>query len=569
VTVLRTGALLLIACLAGCPGAPVEGEDTGSGSVSTGDATTSPTTGAACEPGAAVCEGDALRVCGDDGTPGPPSACAVRCEDGRCVDCTPGERRCLEGDAYACDDAGTWQLHAACNPTQDLVCEAGACVGACAPEALIAAGASHLGCEFYPVSIAARVGGEDVFGVVVVNPGDDPATVTATKSFWSGAVRTVPPHGSAEIFLPWDLELAAFDIVSDHVSEGAVRLQSDRPVAVVQHSPMLPQGTADSSLLLPVHAWGREYAVASAASYEFVELGTPSWGVFAVVAAEDGTSVELHPPEGAVVRPGGGVAADGAGAVVLARGDVLQVVAGLGGDLTGARVVADRPVQVIGGHTCAQVPVGVDYCDHLEESMLPVPTLGTTHVLVPPVRLDDPGQRAPQRVRVVAVADLTTLAVDPPLDVPSLLVYAGDALELPPSSEIHVLTTDKPVLVAQYMQGSELVGGTGDPSLTLAIPVERFRREHVFAVPSAWPLADLDIVAPAGAQVTIDGAPVLEWTAAGASGHAVAHLRLLPAGPAAHVVTADVPVGASLYSPGTPTIAVSFWHPLGLAFAGP
>src|SRR5690606_13738503 len=102
--------------------------------------------------------------------------------------------------------------------------------------------------------------------------------------------------------------------------------------------------TNDASLLLPVNAWTGDYVVASYA--HFPQLGYP--GFYAVTARLDGTTVTLSPSAtGKLVQAGGGVAADGTGAVVLNAGDVLQVVTAPGGDLTGTAISADKPVQVI------------------------------------------------------------------------------------------------------------------------------------------------------------------------------------------------------------------------------
>jgi hypothetical protein len=66
---------------------------------------------------------------------------------------------------------------------------------------------------------------------------------------------------------------------------------------------------------------------------------------------------------------------------VLNEGDVLEVFtqakAGTPdtSDLTGTRVTVDKPVQVIGGHKCTNIPHNVTFCDHLEESIPPIETL--------------------------------------------------------------------------------------------------------------------------------------------------------------------------------------------------
>ena len=52
-------------------------------------------------------------------------------------------------------------------------------------------------------------------------------------------------------------------------------------------------------------------------------------------------------------------------------------------DLTGSKIVADKPLSIISGHECAFVPSFVSACDHLIEQMLPTALWGTTYYVAP------------------------------------------------------------------------------------------------------------------------------------------------------------------------------------------
>ena len=54
------------------------------------------------------------------------------------------------------------------------------------------------------------------------------------------------------------------------------------------------------------------------------------------------------------------------------------------GDLTGTRVISNKPISFISGHECAIVPDGVLYCDHLLEQ-LPNTKLWGKHFLTAPL----------------------------------------------------------------------------------------------------------------------------------------------------------------------------------------
>ena len=54
-----------------------------------------------------------------------------------------------------------------------------------------------------------------------------------------------------------------------------------------------------------------------------------------------------------------------------------------GGDITGTRIIANKPVSVFSGHECAQVPLSSYFCDMLIEQIPPTYTWGTEVVTIP------------------------------------------------------------------------------------------------------------------------------------------------------------------------------------------
>jgi hypothetical protein len=129
-------------------------------------------------------------------------------------------------------------------------------------------------------------------------------------------------------------------------------------------------------MMLPEHALRQNYVIAS---YPDGLNFYPSY--FNVIAAEDGTKVDWVPTQNTL--GGNGVAAVQAGqtgSVMMNRGDILQVRVGNGGDITGTRVDADKPIWVVGAVNCVNVPANVTYCDHIEEQMLPFDYWGKTYV---------------------------------------------------------------------------------------------------------------------------------------------------------------------------------------------
>lgn len=247
------------------------------------------------------------------------------------------------------------------------------------------------------------------------------------------------------------------------------------------------------------------------------------------------------------------------------EGDVLQVISGLSGfsidpiDLTGTLVSADKPVQVVAGHDCTFIPNDVGYCDHLEESMPPVETLSTTYIVTPPVSAG--GGTDAQYVRVIATQPVTTLTYDPPIGAPANLANAGDYIEIPATNVDFVVTGDKPILVSQYMQGQGDSGIPGDPAMALAVATEQYRGSYLFHAPTNYLSNYVNITAPNGAVITLDGADVAGFTPIGASGFSVARVQLNNGGDGNHNITGNMPFGISVYGYGDDT---SYWYPGGL-----
>lgn len=525
---------------------------------------TSTSTGAPpCTPGEIVCTSVTEQAeCAPDGQPGPPTACAGddTCVDGvGCVACQAGAVRCEGEELQRCGEAAAWETVETCNVAQGMMCDAGAmgCTGECLPGSLPLTAS---GCEFYAITTAQLAQMDGVFAIVLENPGGNEANVTITQAEdFEPILDIVPAGGIRVIELPFVPELLnAFK--GELVRDGAYRIQSDRPIQAYQYSTVNVTASTDSSLLWPRHTWSTRYFVAS---YEATAVMNGFYrGSWAVIGGEDGLSVTVTPRPGTKAKGGPGIGVDGGGAAPLDTGDVLQIVSADDGDLTGAMLVADKPVLVFGGHECSFMPAGVGYCDHLEEVMLPVSQLGTEYVVAAPSRHDLPTERRAQVVRVIAVEANTTLAYDPPqMGAPVMIAGPGEFVELAPTAENFMLVADKPVLVAQYMLGATF-DEESDPAMLVTLPVARWHTTHHVHVLPDWLPVDADILAPAGASVTIDGTPVVDFVDVGESPYQVAHVRF-DDDPGLVEIAGSQPIAVNVYATtlGIPT--TSFWHSTG------
>ncbi len=505
-----------------------------------------------------------------------------------CV-CQPGSSTCNGDTEHVCNSSGTGWVDHFCDPVQGSSCnpDTGRCTGPCAPDAL---GDSYIGCDYYPTVSGNIVLDYFQFAVAVANTSNEVAMVTIDEGALTAPMTfSVNPNEVQVQRLPWQtaLKLCTNTTPPDGflnqecgapqnqgalVAKGAFHLRSTQPVTVYQFSALdytvggFFSFTNDASLLLPTNVMTGNYLVATSPAWDTATTGGAA-GVFpsltTVTATQDGTMVTVS---ARAATPGGGGApafqANVPQTVGLNRGDVLEL-ASFAGDLSGTTVQADKPVQVLGGHYCTNLPANVRACDHLEESMFPVETLSTQYLVTAPYL---PGLGAPkvQNTRIVATAANTMVTVDPvPAGVtsPILLANPGDVAEIAQRSEDFLLTSNNKILVAHFMLGQEAGGNSGDPAYTLAVATDQYRTSYIIHAPTNYESNFANITAPVGATVMLDGTAVTGLTALGTTGFAVARVPLPNGANGNHSLTSAEPFGVEVYGYGQYT---SYWYPGGL-----
>lgn len=470
-----------------------------------------------------------------------------------------------------CDaDGQRWIDGARCDEGAGEVCDHGRCVRGCE------AAAAHRetrGCEFWPVQtlhpelgrLAEGGNREDFpFTVVVSNPWPSRVRVTLEGGALMAPIeRTVAPNASELIEVPW--QPALVDGV-DHlhrasalVRRGALHLRSTAPVSAYQFNPLkfiaspdceggdrCYSFSGDASLLLPSSALGREHVVVAMPTQRTLASGSTEWasaaGFLSVVATTDGTSVTVR--LAGQSSAGEGLAARTPGeslTVTLGAGDVLQLLSPTSTacardtldratdtrfclplpteDLTGSTVTASAPVAVFSGHECALVPFDRYACDHLEEQIPPVDTLGTRYVVTraapaPRVSMTHP-EGEPTVTRIVGAHAGTTVTFEPASVHDPASLGVGESLTIESREDFSVVAS-APVLVASLLVGGDYfraetaahLSTHGDPSLSIETPVEQFRAAYDFYVPPGFVPSWANVVIARAESVSLDGTPL-------------------------------------------------------------
>jgi hypothetical protein len=527
-----------------------------------------------CTDGTKRCTGNQLETC-TGGKFVDTETCTNACDESLgCVACVPNTGMCNGDTSTACLPDGSGYADEYCDPVMGSSCDAnsGLCTGPCSDRSL---GKSYIGCEYYATVTSQLVQPSFQFAVAISNTTTSPATVTIEGGALGAPIMaTVNPNEVATRYLPWVpalktcntqgfLECGAPQQYGALAAKGGYRIRSTQPVTVYQFSPLdYSSGGAfsysnDASLLLPTNAWTGEYVVPSWQAWNSMP------GILAVTASEDGTAVTVTTR--ANTMGGNGAPSFVAGTpqmVMLNQGDVLQLMTP-NGDLTGSRVSATKPVEVIGGHHCTQVPIGYTACDHIEESVFPMETLADRYLVTPPQLGSAPRV---EMIRIVATAANTNVTLDPPsVGGPYPLANAGDFVELSLKNQDFEVKADQKILISQYMVSQDAPGGSGsgDPGMALAVPVAQYRTSYQFHAPTNYTANYVNVTAPTGAEVTLDGqlVPTTSYVAIGSSGYGVARVALANTGTGTHSASSSMAFGISVYGYGSYT---SYWYPGGL-----
>lgn len=476
-----------------------------------------------------------------------------------------------------------------------------------------ASGRTYLGCDFWPTVTDNIVAPGFDFAVVVANPGSADAEIKVTRNGTDVASATAPANGLVKVYLPWVEELKSLSMMQGGQDNGcptwvktktvvaqggAYHLTASRPVAVYQFNAIEyaakggPEGkdwnaycsthtcmgqlkdkcfsfTNDASLLLPSTALTPNYRLAGSSSWTDVDSTSEPPSEFtypayvAVTGTQDGTSVNVQLSATAAVTGGGGIpdaAAGGAVDFTVNAGDVVLLVGKKGSDFSGTLVKASANVQVITGIACSDMPWGTEACDHLEETVLPVETLGKHYfVTVPTGPLGSPVAHV---VRVFGNYDGTQLQY--PGTNPGLpsVINAGQFVEILTVTQDFEIVADHEIIVGSFQHGQGPMGSAkqGDPAQTFMTTLEQFRVKYVFLSPDDYDKSYADIVGPMDAVLTLDGQAVTETPTAISSGYGVWRVPLA-GNDGSHVLESDKPVGLQVLGYGDYT---SYQYPGGL-----
>ena len=294
-------------------------------------------------------------------------------------------------------------------------------------------------------------------GTLSVNGSSLPFTVTANQITTLRLTNTSTPANS----LAYNAQVTGIG------TNKGIHIVADTPIVVYAH--ILNSARSGSTLVLPTKVLGREYYVSSYAS----NPGNNSKSEFAVVATEDNTQVEITPKQADANNT---YPANTPFQVTLNKGDVFQFQSANQGDLTGTFIKSIatanapcKPIAVFAGSTwtamgCASGSSG----DNLYQQLFPLVSWGQFYITAP-LKL-----RSYDIFRVMVKDPATVVTVNgTPLPLGSLINNSYYEFNTNGNNTPRIITSDKPVCVAQYLISQNCDNVNADPEMILLNPIEQ------------------------------------------------------------------------------------------------
>ena len=146
-------------------------------------------------------------------------------------------------------------------------------------------------------------------------------------------------------------------------------------------------------------------------------------------------------------------------------------------DLTGSRIVSDKPLTVISGHECGSIPSTQAFCEHLSEHIPPTSTWGQSFLLVP-----FGGRNVGQYFKIVSSQSSTTVSrTCNSVTSTQTLSSAGNSFTFFTSSTTYCyVASNKPVMVSQLGIGGGVGDNIGDPIISILPSLNQYTNSYRF-----------------------------------------------------------------------------------------
>ena len=182
-------------------------------------------------------------------------------------------------------------------------------------------------------------------------------------------------------------------------------------------------------------------------------------------------------------------------------------------DISGTSIVSNKPLSVVSGHECGNVPSSSCCCQHLTEQIPPTVTWGRQFLLTPY------SGRSGQYYKILAAENQTTFNFTCGNGIVStvyLSTAGGTITKYSTTNTYCSIVSDKPILVNQ-LGASYDVDNIGDPVISMVPSIDQYSEKITFISPpisGSYPVTShyINIAATSQDTVLMDGSVLsLTW----------------------------------------------------------
>ncbi len=354
-------------------------------------------------------------------------------------------------------------------------------------------GTGNLGVEFYFTFVPCyEESGNNKLMIYIASSSNGYATVSVDGKGFSKTVKVI-----ANDIVPVELG-PGFGQAFSKSTNGSIPPEQVYPQAAIHVKATVPivvygvtrfNYTSDSFMALPVQSLGKEYVVASMADMTWMYGGYSLPSETSIVAAYDNTRVDFTLGGPSVTVSGGGMKPGQTKSFTMNKGDVWVIgndANSKEGDVSGSYIKSTKPVGVISGNQCANVPTTLRWCDFISEMELPTNLWGKF-------------LQVPKYASRVNGYFMKVFAKEPNTKV----FYNGSYWKTIQTvggqegrgwiyqrvdgsgNNVVSLSSDKPISATVFNTGQEDDGISTDPFQMDVMPIEQYQKNIMFCTPGS------------------------------------------------------------------------------------
>lgn len=290
---------------------------------------------------------------------------------------------------------------------------------------------------------------------------------------------TIQPHTSAIIDINTNLI-----VTSNSETNKGIHIKAANNKQVSVYATSYAISTSGGFPVLPLHSYNDLYIpeyiyYAFSAETDEDNFITKITGMIILVAGANNTSVTITPTQEITIPAefgnGTAVTVQAGESITVTLNSMQTLLLNSLNDLSGSKMISNKPLSVISGHECGIVPPIEEHCDHMVQQIPPSVTWGRKHMAMPFLTRNSGAlfkiiTHSPDNEVNITCND----ALFNNRTVTSIELSAGKV-------HSHLISNDEwcsfvskyPLIIAQYAFGGEQEE-YGDPMMIILTPLEQY-----------------------------------------------------------------------------------------------